>query len=1046
MIRIATTVVLLLAATGAFADDAPKGGPEELKHLKYRSIGPAAGGRVSRAVGVPGDPLTYYAATASGGVWKSVDGGVQWKPVTDEQPVFSFGAVAVAPSDPNVVYAGSGEANIRGNVAAGNGIYKSTDAGKTWKRVWNQEGQIATMTVHPSNPEIAFAAVVGHAFGPNPERGVYRTKDGGATWEKMLGKDSDTGASDVALDPSNPRIVFAALWQARRSPWSLTSGGTEGGVFLSRDGGDTWNKLTKGLPEGATGKIAVRVAPSDPRRIYALIEATEGGLYRSDDGGESWKRINKSRYLQIRPWYFTHLTIDPEDADTVWSPSLRMLKSVDGGVTFKQVKGIHHGDHHDLWIDPENPKRMIAANDGGVDITVNGGETWYAPMLPISQFYHVSADNRTPYHVSGNMQDLGTASGPSNSLSRGGITRYDWNSVGGGETGNTAPDPRDPDIVYAGEYFGYISRYDDRTRQARNMSIYPMDTSGQGAEEFRYRFQWTAPIVFSRHEPNLIYHGANVLLLTRDGGMSWKVTSPDLTRDDKSKQKFSGGPITGDNTGVEVYGTIFSVAESTLSKDVIWAGSDDGLVHLSIDGAAEWRNVTPKEMPEWGTVSSIEASHHDPGAAYVVVDRHRLDDMKPYLFKTTDHGSSWTNLGKNLPQDIHLKVVREDPKVKGLLYVGTEHGVSFSKDGGLSWQPLKLNLPAVPVHDLVVKDGDLVVGTHGRSIWILDDLTPLRELSPDVVNRKAHLFPTRPAKRYRYHRSPGDIYGGENPSEGALIHYYLKEKPEGEIELRILDAAGTTIRTLSSKAEETVPEDDPDESPRKPTVLGKEPGVNRVAWDLRHQGATKIPQAKIDMGDPSVGPLAVPGEYRLELKVGDETLSAPLVIEPDPRVDVSLAELVEQRDFALKVRDAITRLSGDVMQLRAIRDQLNRRNELLKDESRAADLVAAAKEIVARCDALEERLHNPKAEVAYDILAMPGGAKLYSKLGPLLDWVNEGDGAPTQGMREVFAELQAELTAVETEQKALVSSDLARLEEMARSLDLPHVIVREPGR
>jgi photosystem II stability/assembly factor-like uncharacterized protein len=561
-LRTTLAAALLFASAAAAAQEEVK--PADVfANLKFRSIGPPAGGRVSRTVGIPGDPRVYYAATASGGVWKSTDGGIRWSPVFDEMPISSIGSIAVAPSDPNLVYVGSGEANIRGDVAAGSGIYRSTDAGKTWKHVWVQEGQIGTMGVHPKNPDVAFAAVLGHAFGPNPERGVYRTTDGGESWEKVLFVDEDTGASDVSIDPTNPRIVFAGLWEARRSPWSLVSGGDTGGVFVSRDGGDTWKKIEgKGLPEGVTGKIAVDVAPSDPRRVYALIEAEKGGLFRSDDGGENWKQVNGERYLLIRPWYFTHLTVDPTNADVVWAPSLQMLKSIDGGVSFKTVKGIHHGDHHDVWLDPSSSKRVIASNDGGVDVSVDGGESWYAPALPISQFYHVSVDDRIPYHVHGNMQDLGTASGPSNSLSRNGITRFDWDDVGGGETGHTASVPGEPDVVFAGEYFGYLSRYDHRTRQARNVAIYPMDVSGHGAEEARYRFQWTAPMIVSRHDPNVVYHGSQFLMKTEDQGMTWTAVSPDLTRNDKSKQKFAGGPITGDNTGVEVYGTIFAIAES----------------------------------------------------------------------------------------------------------------------------------------------------------------------------------------------------------------------------------------------------------------------------------------------------------------------------------------------------------------------------------------------------------------------------------------------------------------------------------------------------
>ncbi|HKV07847.1 MAG TPA: glycosyl hydrolase, partial [Thermoanaerobaculia bacterium] len=663
-LRLVSLILLLLvsslrlaAAPAALQD------PPEIKALKYRLIGPAWGGRVSRVTGVPGNPHVYYAATASGGVWKSEDGGINWKPVFDDQPISSMGSIAVAPSDPNVVYAGSGEANIRGNVAAGNGIYKSTDGGKSWTHVWKQEGQIGTMVVHPTNPDVAFAAVLGHAFGPNPERGVYRTKDGGKTWQQVLKKDADTGASDVALDPGNPNVVFAGLWQARRRPWEMTSGGPGSGLWVSRDGGDTWKQLKDGLPEGIWGKIGVAVAPSDGRRVYALIEAEKGGLFRSDDGGESWTLATSDRKLRQRAWYYSMITVNPANPDEIWAPNVPLLKSIDGGKTFDifNAPGLTHGDYHDVWIDPKNPKRMIAGDDGGVYVTANGGESWFPPALPIGQFYHVSVDNRVPFHVAGALQDIGTAQGPSNSLSGAGIRNTDWHGVGGGEAGWVVSDPSDPNIVYAGEYLGYLSRYDHRTGENRNVSPWPENPSGHGGEKLRYRFQWTAPIAASPHDPKVVYYGGNVVFRTADGGQTWDVISPDLTRNDKSKQQWSGGPITGDNTGVETYCTVFVIAESPLKKGVIWAGSDDGLVHVTEDGGKNWKNVTAAVpgFPEWGTVSLIEPSRFDAGTAYLVVDAHRLDDMRPYLWRTTDLGRTWKRLDGDLPRDVYLHAVRE---------------------------------------------------------------------------------------------------------------------------------------------------------------------------------------------------------------------------------------------------------------------------------------------------------------------------------------------------------------------------------------------------
>ncbi|HEU4649174.1 MAG TPA: glycosyl hydrolase [Gemmatimonadales bacterium] len=1027
------------------SQDAPKG-PTPFDALKFRNVGPAAGGRVSRAVGVPGDPLTYYAATASGGVWKSVDGGLRWQSIFDDQPISSIGSIAVAPSDPNVIYVGSGEANIRGNVAAGNGIYKSVDGGKTWTHVWKQEGQIGTMVVHPKNPDIAYAAVLGHAFGPNPERGVYRTKDGGKTWQQILKKDPDTGASDVELDPSNPNIVFAGLWQARRRPWEMTSGGPGSGLYMSRDGGDTWKQLTgKGLPAGIWGKIGVRVAPSDGRRVYALIEAEEGGLFRSDNGGESWERVSGHHALRQRAWYYTTLTVDPTNPNVVWFPQVPLLKTIDGGKTITYVKGAHHGDHHDIWIDPTNPRRMIGSNDGGVDLTSDGGEHWFAPPLPISQFYHVAVDNSTPYRLSGAMQDLGTAGGPSNSLSRSGNAREEWHDVGGGEAGHTAYDPSDPNIIYAGEYFGIITHYDERTRQARHVGAYPENPSGHGVEDAEYRFQWTAPIATGLHDPKVVYHGAQVLFKSTDAGQSWTAISPDLTRNDKSKQKWSGGPISGDNTGVEFYSTIFAIAESPKEPGLIWAGSDDGLVHITRDGGKSWTNVTKNipGFPEWGTVSLIEASPFDAGTAYLVVDAHRLDDMKPYLWKTSDYGKSWKRLGANLPQDVYLHAVREDPKRRGLLYVGTERGVVYSTDDGATFQPLKLGLPTVAVHDLRVKDNDLVLATHGRSLWIFDDLTPIREMSPKVAADNAYLFAPQPAIRWRYHRGPRGLANGENPPEGAIIYYHLKQKPKDEVRLEILDQQGTVIRTLRSTAKPAeFAEDDPDEPTSEPKpALSTEPGVQRAVWDLTYEGTDRIPNAKLDSGDPTEGPMAIPGRYTARLVVDGKTYTQPLVINPDPRVKVSQEDLAAQLKFGLEIRDQIKRLVDAVADVRGLRAQLAARTDMWKADTKAAPLVSSAQKLSVKLDSLEAKLHNPRAEVAYDVLMQRGGAKLYSRITPLYGWVIEADGAPTQGAKSVFANQVKELDGLVAEFRGLVGSDLAALNKQARDLGLADVSV-----
>ncbi|MFO0849196.1 MAG: hypothetical protein U0871_11675 [Gemmataceae bacterium] len=869
--------------------------PKDLAAAKYRLIGPFAGGRVSRACGVPGDPLTYFAATASGGVWKSGDGGLTWASVFDDQPTSSIGSIAVAPSDRNVVYVGSGEANIRGNVSPGAGIFKSEDGGKTWKHVWKQVGQIGTVAVHPKNADVAFAAVLGHAFGPNPERGVYRTSDGGKTWKRVYFKDEQTGASDVAIDPTNPRVVFAGLWQARRRPWDLTSGGPGSDLVVSRDGGETWESLKKGakengLPAGVWGRVGVAVAPSNGQRVFALIEADKGGLFRSDDGGKSWTLVNDGRPIRQRAWYYHTLTVHPTNPDEVYAPNVPLLKSTDGGRTFKSVRGPHHGDHHDLWIDPTNPLRMINSNDGGVDITADGGKTWFAPPLPITQFYHVHADNAVPYRVMGCMQDLGSAAGPSRSLT-GQIALSDWHGVGGGEAGFAVSDPSDPDVVYAGEYGGILTRFDRRTGQARNVSVNANNPTGIDPAKMPRRFQWTAPILISQHDSKTVYHAANVLFRTRDAGRTWEAVSKDLTRDDKQKQGWSGGPITGDNTGAEVYCTIFALAESPKQKGLLWAGTDDGKVWVTKDDCKTWTDLTATvpDLPDWGTVKCIEPSPFDAGTAYLVVDNHRMDDYRPHVWKTTDSGKTWEPITDGLDRGVHCHVVREDPKAKGRLHLGTERGVMTSPDGGKTWKSLQLNLPTVPVHDLVVKGDDLVVGTHGRSIWILDDLTPVRTKPADAA---VHLYPVAPAVKWAY--GSGPVSGHHrasttaNPPTGAVVWYHLGDKVKGDVTLEVLSAAGKVVAKAKGKAGEKGADDEGDEdSPppgKKDRPLDAKPGLNRFVWDVTHDGAETIPGAFVDGGSPGMPVSAVPGSYTVKLTAGGKTVEQKVEIKPDPRL------------------------------------------------------------------------------------------------------------------------------------------------------------------
>src|ERR1700734_3219237 len=727
----------------------------QFRGMKYRLVGPFRGGRSLTASGVAGDPNTYYFGSTGGGVWKSTNGAMTWSSVFDKQTVSAIGSLAIAPSDPNIVYVGTGEACIRGNISHGDGIYKTVDGGKTWKNVGLRDSRaIGKVIVDPKNADVVFVAALGHPFGPNAERGIFRTTDGGKTWEKVLYKDENTGGIDIAFDPRNSHILFASLWEARRTPWGLSSGGPGSGLYRSSDGGTTWKRLeAHGLPKGPYGRIGIAVGANSDR-VFAIIEARnpDGGLYRSDDGGETWDFVNPSHSLWQRPWYYMHIFADPKDENVVYIMDVETFKSTDGGHLFNKMK-VPHGDNHGLWIDPKDTRRMIAANDGGVTVTLDGGKNWTREdNQPTAQFYHVTTDTASPYRVYGAQQDSGTVALASRS-SAGAIDRSDWYDVGGGEAGYIAPYPPDPNIVYAADYQGNITRFDKHIGQVKSITEQPDISDGRGAASLEHRFQWTAPVMISPHDPNTLYHGGERLFKTTDGGVHWQAISPDLTRNDKSKQHVSGGEITLDDSGTEYYDTIFAVAESPITKGLLWVGTDDGLIQLTRDEGKSWSNVTPKDLPEWGRVSLIEASPRDPGTAYVAVDRHQSDDLKPYIYKTSDYGKSWTKLGQGIPDSTFVRVVREDPKKKGLLYAGTEQGIYVSFNDGANWRPLKLNLPTTPVHDLIIKDNDLVVATHGGAFWVLDDLSPLRQYSDDIVQKEEFLY--TPATAYRIQAGAG---------------------------------------------------------------------------------------------------------------------------------------------------------------------------------------------------------------------------------------------------------------------------------------------------
>jgi photosystem II stability/assembly factor-like uncharacterized protein len=1015
--------------------------------MKWRLIGPFRGGRVLAVTGIPGNPNVFYFGGVSGGVWKTVNAGTTWEPIFDKQPVSSIGAIAVAESDPNVIYVGTGEACIRSDISYGDGVYKSVDAGKTWTNVGLKDSRhIGAIIVDPHDPDIVLVAALGHAYGSNAERGVFRTTDGGKTWQKVLYRDDKTGAIDLVFDPSNSHIAYAALWEAHRTPYSLESGGPGSGLYTSGDGGTTWKHLEgNGLPKGILGRIGVSVSGADPERVYALIEAKEGGLFRSDDGGEKWTRVNNEQRFTQRAWYFTHVFADPVNVDTVYILNTGLFRSTDGGKSFELLPA-PHGDHHGLWIDPKDPHRMINSNDGGANITQDGGKTWSTQYnQPTAQFYHVAVDERFPYHVYGAQQDNTTVAIASRT-SHGVIEERDWYTVGEGESGYVAPDPRDANIVYVDGYAGDLTRLNRRTEQMQEISPWPNDNSGIGAVDMKYRFQWTEPVVFSPHDPNTLYMAANVLLKTTDEGMHWTIISPDLTRNDKSKQQPSGGPITKDNSGAEIYDTIFTVAESPVQKDLIWAGSDDGLVHVTRDGGKDWINVTPKDMPEWAVVSLIDASPHGAGTAYIVVDNHQNDDSKPYIYKTEDFGTTWTKLVKGIPDGDYVHVVRQDPADKDLLFAGTETGVFVSFNDGAQWQPLQLNLPAAPVRDLVIKDGDLVAATHGRAFWILDDINPLRQLTTQMAGSDVYLYKPRPTIRLR---GLGGIVPrgavGANPPNGAIVYYYLKSVPgeKQEISLEVLDNKGMLVRKYSNlKKEEGAKQQEWPDQEEASDLLPAKAGMNRFAWDLHYENPTSIPGAMNSDWEPS-GPWVLPGNYTFKLTVEGKSYTAPIEVKLDPRVRTSAADLQKQFDLAMKIRDAVNSDHGTVNQIRGLREQLKALEKRLEEQKKGGDIIKAAEALDQKMTAVEEELFQTKVTSTEGNLNYPD--KLDQQLISLGSGVESADASPNEAAFDRFQDLSGQLDSLMARWHEIETRDLPAFNETIRKAGVPVIMLPPAG-
>ena len=1066
--------VLLLGATQLPLLSLQESDSDPFAQLKYRHIGPL-GNRVSAVVGVPGNPNLYYIGAASGGIFKSEDAGAHWKPVFDDQPVASIGSLAVAPSDPNLVWAGTGETFIRSNVSLGNGIYRSTDAGKSFKHMGLEKtGRIGRVVIHPTNPDLVYAAALGHCYGPQPERGVYRSRDGGTSWEQVLFVDQDTGAVDLVMDPNNPRILFAASWQMQIQTWGRSSGGPGSGLHVSRDGGDSWEKLEgKGLPKPPWGKIGLAMTPRDSNRVYALIETNsnrefeelkehQGVLWRSDDGGRRWRKVSSNHTLAQRPLYYTRAVAAPDDADEIHFMSTVHTRSLDGGKTVKRLRS--GGDHHDMWIDPLMPDRMMVGHDQGVSISVNRGKSWFRPQLPIAQMYHVYTDNQIPYFVYGNRQDGPSTRGPSNTLTRGSIPIGAWHSVGGCESGFAIPDPVDNHIVWSGCYEGILDRYDLRTGHVRNVSVWPDNPEGWAAGDLKYRFQWTFPVTVSPHDHNRVYAGSQHVHQTSDGGQSWTVISGDLTTNDKDKQQKTGG-LTPDDVSPTYAAVLFAIAESPLEEGLIWAGSNDGLLHLTRNGGQDWANLTPNipDLPPWGTVSNIEPSPHQSSKAYITVDFHQLNNTDPFVYKTEDYGQTWTAISSGIPPSTHsyAHCVREDPLRPGLLYLGTENALYVSFDEGGSWQPLQSNLPHAPVHWLTVQEhfNDLVVATYGRGFWILDDLSALQQLNDEVRQADIHLFAPRAAYRFLSKQAPnsqpGDPAAGKNPQYGASIQYWLKEEqqePQEKIRIEILDEQGRLIRSLPDEDEgQDEGQNEGEGESSRSKALPAKAGINRAYWDLRHE-RSRLPKLRtrplehshLEMPEKGwrslgeggrVAPLAVPATYTVRLLVGDQEFTQPLEVRKDPSSAGSLADIQAQVERVLQIRNEVDGLVGMIHQIEWLRRQLYDLKEILKGRDGIEDILHSADDLDALLIELESRFFDLRLTGGLsrqDTLRWP--RRLYAKLTSLAGYISRADFPPNSQQIEVHEFYRQQ-----------IADSRQRLEELLEEVSAFNRMLRQRG-
>jgi photosystem II stability/assembly factor-like uncharacterized protein len=1028
--------------------------PSYLSLLHWRMVGPSRGGRVVAVAGDPVNKLTFYQGSTGGGVWKTDDGGLNWRNISDGFfNTGSVGAIAVAPSNTNIVYVGMGEACIRGNASYGDGVYRSNDGGKTWSHLGlDATRQIARVRVNPTNPDLVYVAALGDPWGPSPDRGVYRSKDGGRTWEKVLFRSDDAGAIDLVMDPTNPDVLYASTLELRRYPWGFRSAGPGTALYKSTDGGTTWTDLTArpGLPTGTKGRIGIAVAPSRPARVWAIIDADEGqkGVYRSEDAGATWKHLTDDADLTQRPWYYHHIFADPKDPDTLWVLNVDLWRSKDGGSHFDQMT-IPHGDNHDLWIDPADPQRMIEGNDGGATITFNGGASWSTILnQPTAQFYHVSADGQFPYRLYGAQQDNTTMSVPSRS-DYGRITIEEWETVGGGEDGYVAPSRADSNIVYAADHH-FLNRYDRRTHQIRDISPNPETHYGWGGADINFRFWWTYPVMTSPNDPKTLYVTSQFVHRTTNEGQSWQIASPDLTRHDPKTLEHTPsythpepgeywGPITREAYGPEWYATIFAFAESPAKAGVLWAGSDDGWVHVSQDNGKSWQKVTPPDIPEFALISIIEPSPHDPAVAYLAATRYKLQDNRPYLYKTADYGKTWTKITNGIPDTDFTRVIREDPSRRGLLYAGTETGAYVSFDDGGHWQSLRLNLPVVPIHDLIIKDGDLVAATHGRSFWILDNVALLRQFNQTTLAAPMEVFQPRTTIRFRAgaalaggsERSAND---GQNPPNGVVIPFYVKDKPADAATLKIVrDKAGAAeiVRTITLPPVDAAPQAAASSARRPAARAVVRAGANTFVWDMRYPGADEVPGA-VHQGR-ALGPLAAPGAYRVELTVGGRTLTQPFTIVKDPRLAYTDADLEQQLQFLLAARDKLTDTMGVVRQIREMRSNAETMIAAAKKSADSARRIAALdkamKDLNDKLYPLEERLVQYRARAGEDLINYPTG--IDSKLARLIDFASMADAPPTDGEKDLLKRMTDGVAERATALDGVKNQEFAALVKLA---------------